>query len=161
MNSQTANNGFIKSCVILSFIQWCVSQSGEPQPILDCEQLSLSRMPPLYPIMIQSPYTVFCKESKKTDGSSENLILSMRDAWRNTLKPNIPTLYDFWWRNASRKWKNKLQRVGNYWFFLDYGKGWQHHDQTNRTTQILLMRLDSNCEQDPSLNKSEGQTTCR
>ena len=48
------------------------------------------------------------------------VLKSMGDAWRNTLKTNVQTLYDFWWRNASRSWKNTLQRVNfNKWFSLD------------------------------------------
>ena len=32
----------------------------------------------------------------------------------NTLKPNITMSYDFWWRNASRRWKNTLQRADSW-----------------------------------------------
>lgn len=36
--------------------------------------------------------------------------------WTNTLKPNISTSYDCWWRNAHRKWENTLQRVGQNFY---------------------------------------------
>ena len=46
----------------------------------------------------------------------------MRDAWRNTLNPNVSLSYDSWWRNASRKWKNTFQRVARP-LILSFSRG--------------------------------------
>lgn len=45
------------------------------------------------------------------------VLRSMGNAWRNILTANISMLFDFCWRNASRKWQNTLQRTGAWLIF--------------------------------------------
>lgn len=48
---------FLSPCYIILFIKLCVSQSGDPHPILACEQLGLLKMPLSNTIMIKSLLT--------------------------------------------------------------------------------------------------------